>query len=233
MTPMRRRRLVGTVIGLTAGLVVAPAVYRISTARAYSLREQGLTVETDLSTRNVRTEESNLANIVVDAIRSVERSDAAFMHGSAFGDATIAKGKVKPADLNKAVQYQEDQVVVVKLTGEQIRKALENGVKLYPQKSPEFLQLSGITVTVDPGADKEKRIVEIRVGTSKLDEKKTYNVAMPSPLANGALGYYKIWDKSRAIDHETSKTVGQALTDYLNGKTSLGGKTEDRIVFKK
>jgi 2',3'-cyclic-nucleotide 2'-phosphodiesterase (5'-nucleotidase family) len=235
MKPMNRRRMIGTVIGLTAGFVVAPAIYRFSLARAADLRalgEQNLNIENELTTRNARSEESNLADIVVDAIRNVEKSDAAFMHGSAFGDTTIAKGKATAADLLKAVQYREDTVVVVKLTGEQIRRALENAVKLHPQKSPEFLQVSGLSVTVNANAEKDKRILEVRVGASKLDEKKTYSVAMPSPLANGALGYYKIWDKARAIDHETSKTVGQALTDHLTGKTQLGAKTEERIAFK-
>jgi 2',3'-cyclic-nucleotide 2'-phosphodiesterase (5'-nucleotidase family) len=233
MTPMKRRRLHWTVIGLTAGLVVAPAIVSVSYARATSLSVQTLNIENDLSTRNVRTEESNLANIVVDAVRNVEKTDAAFMHASAFGDTSIAKGKANADAVLRAVQYREDSVVIVKLTGEQIRKALENGVKLYPQRSPEFLQVSGLTVTVDSGAEKEKRVVEVRIGNSKLDEKKTYMVAMPSPLANGALGYYKIWDKSQAIDHETSKTVGQALTDYLAGKSSIGAKSEERIAFKK
>ena len=233
MTPMKRGRLIGTVIGLTVGLVVTPAVYRHAIARAASLKQQGLTAENELSTRNVRTEESNLANVIADAIRAVEKSDAAFVHGSAFGTTTIPKGKCTAEDVLKAVQYREDPVVIVKLSGAQIKKALENGLKLYPQKSPEFLQVSGIVVTVDSNADKEKRVTDLRVGGSKLDDNKKYTVAMPSPLANGALGYYKIWDKSEAIDRETSKTVGQAVSDYLNGRTTLGGRSEERIVIKK
>jgi 5'-nucleotidase / UDP-sugar diphosphatase len=233
MTPMKRGRLIGTVIGLTVGLAVTPAIYRHAIARAATLKLQNLTAENELSTRNARSEESNLANVVVDAIRSVEKTDAAIMHGSAFGMATIAKGKCTAEDILKAIQYREDSVVVVKLTGAQIRKALENGVKLYPQKSPEFLQVSGLVATFDPNAEKEKRITDVRIGGSKLEDNKKYTVAMPSPLANGALGYYKIWDKSTAIDHETTKTVGQAVSDYLGSRTTLGARSEERIVIKK
>lgn len=233
MKPMNRSRQVGAVIGLFGGLALTALVHRTSAAWAATVAVQTITIESDLTTRNVRTEESNLASVIVDAIRNVEKCDAAIMHGSAFGDTTIAKGKCSPEDLLKAVQYREDNVVIVKLTGAQIRKAFENGLKLYPQKSPEFLQVSGLTVTVDPSAEKEKRIVEIRIGGSRLDDGKKYLLAMPSPLANGALGYYKIWDKAQAVDHETTKTVGRAVSDYLSSRTSLGAKSEDRIVFKK
>jgi 5''-nucleotidase/2'',3''-cyclic phosphodiesterase and related esterases len=233
MKPMKRSRLVGAIIGLSVGLAVAGPFRHAPAAWAAPMIAQNLTVENELTTRNCRAEQSNLASVIVDAIRNVEKCDAAIMHGSAFGDATIAKGKCSADDLLKAVQYREDNVVIVKLSGAQIRKALENGLKLYPQKSPEFLQVSGLTLTVDPGAEKEKRIVEVRVGSSKLEDGKKYLIAMPSPLANGALGYYKIWDKSQAVDHETSKTVGQAVSDYLSSRTTLGAKSEERIVFKK
>lgn len=233
MKLINRRSLFGIGLALTAALAVVCALYATNPAQAASIQARNLSVENELTTRSVRTEESNLADIVVDAIRNVERSDAAFMHGSAFGDATIPKGKAAVEDILKAVQYREDSIIIVKLTGAQIRKSLENGFKLYPQKSPEFLQVSGLTVSVDPGAEREKRVVDVRVGASKLDDKKSYAIAMPSPLANGALGYYKIWDKSQAIDHDTQKTVGQAVSSYLAGKSSVGAKSEERIVFKR
>lgn len=233
MIPIKAGRLVGSVIGLSAGLVFVPAIHYGGAARAATVDAQSLTVDNELSTKTCRVDESNLADVIVDAIRAVEKSDAAIVHGSAFSDTTIAKGKCSQDDVLKAVQYREDNVVIVKLTGAQIKKALENGLKLHPQKSPEFLQVSGITVTIDPNADKEKRVVDVKIGTSKLDDAKKYTVAMPSPLANGALGYYKIWDKATAIDHETSKTVGDAVIDYLNSHKTLGAKTEERLVFKK
>jgi 5'-nucleotidase/UDP-sugar diphosphatase len=192
-----------------------------------------INVETELSTKNVRTEESNLADVITDALRATDRSDGALMHASAFAETTVPKGSATTDDILKAVPYKEDTVVIVNLTGAQLKKALENGLKLYPQKSPEFLQVSGITANIDPSADKEKRVTSVRVGGSSVDDKKTYKIAMPSPLANGALGYYKIWDKATAIDHDTNKSVAQSVTDYLSSNKTLSGKGDDRLVFKK
>lgn len=189
-------------------------------------------VVADLSTRNVRTDESNLADVIADALRAVERTDAALISASSFTDVTIPKGPASTADLLKSLEYQDDSIVVVKLTGAQIRKALEHGLTLLPQKNSAFLQVSGIAASIDAGADKDKRVSALRVGGSAVRDDRVYTVSMPSPLANGALGYFKVWEKKN-VDHDTNKSVGQAVTDYLATVRSVGSKGEDRLAIKK
>lgn len=203
------------------------------TSRALPAQPAKIEVVNELTTKNVRTEESNLANTIADAAREADKSDIAFMQASAFTEITIGKGSVTAEDILKAIEYREDSIIVVKLKGAQVRRALEHGLTLYPQKNSAFLQVSGVTVNIDPSAEKDKRVTAVKVGKSPLQDDKTYTVAMPSPLASGALGYFKIWDKATAIDHDTNKTLGQAATDYVSGLKSLGAKGEDRLVFKK
>jgi len=205
----------------------------ITSASASHVADDPVTLESELSTRNVRSEESDLADIIVDAIRDLDKSDAALMHASAFVETNIPRGPSTVEALLKAVQYREDLVVVVNLTGEQIRKALENGCKLLPQRSAEFLQVSGIKLSVDPSPGKDKRTSDIRIGRTTIQDSRKYSVAMPAPLANGALGYYKIWDKATALDHETNSTVAQAVKTYLKSKKSVSGITEERIAIKR
>ncbi|MEP6754383.1 MAG: 5'-nucleotidase [Chthonomonadales bacterium] len=218
---------------LLAGMIALTCVSVGRAATDKPVQAKKLQVENELSTKLARTEESNLANVILDAIRAVDGSDAAIMHASAFANATILKGSTDVEEILKAVQYREDNVVVVVLTGDQLRKAFENSVRLYPQKSPEFLQVSGITVTVDPNADKDKRVTSLQIGGSEVSATKKYKVAMPAPLANGALGYYRIWDKKKDTATETGKSIVDAVKSYIEGKKSLPGKVEDRIVFKK
>ncbi len=193
----------------------------------------GIQVVAELATKNVRAEESNLADVVLDAIRDVDKTDAALVAASSFVELTIPKGTITPNDILKALEYKDDTVVVVKLTGLQIRRALEHGLTLLPQKNSAFLQVSGVFANIDASAEKDKRVTSLRVGSSTVKDDKNYTVAMPSPLANGALGYFKVWDKAKAIDHDTNKTLGQAVTDYLSGVKSLGAKGEDRLAIKK
>jgi 2',3'-cyclic-nucleotide 2'-phosphodiesterase (5'-nucleotidase family) len=201
-------------------------------ALALPATAQTIQINSDLTTRNVRMEESNLANVIADALRDSEKADIAFLTASSFADVTINRGSATPGDIVRALEYLDDTVFIVRLTGAQVRQALEHSVAIYPQRNPAFLQVSGITVTIDPAQEKGSRIVSIRVGRAPLDESKTYQVVMPSPLANGALAYYKVWGKSDIV-RNTEKTLEQVVSDYLSGVRSLGNRSEERLIFKK
>ena len=92
---------------------------------------------------------SALAEVIADALRTAEDTNVAFMASSSFEDITIRKGVTSTDEVMKVVTFLDDKISVVKLTGDQIRRALEHAVGLYPQRSPYFLQVSGLTVTVN------------------------------------------------------------------------------------
>jgi 5'-nucleotidase / UDP-sugar diphosphatase len=213
---------------------VFPVIAAWPTARlSASLAAAPVQVVSELSTWNVRTDESNLANVIADAIRDVEKVDAAFIAASSFTDVTIPKGTASAEDILKALEYRDDTIVVTKLTGAQVRRALEHGLTLLPQKNSAFLQVSGISAVIDGSAEKDKRVTALRIGGAAVKDTQTYTVAMPSPLANGALGYFKVWDKAKAIDHDTNKPLAQAVTDYLASVRTIGAKGEDRLAIKR
>jgi len=189
---------------------------------------------TDLTTKNARYEESNLADVIVDALRAAENTDIAFMAASYFEDVTIKKGPTSTEEALKAVTFHDHNVLVVKLNGDQVAKAFEHALGLYPQRSSYFLQVSGVMVTSDAKAPKDQRVEAIRVNGRPLEKTKIYTVAMPAPLADGALAYYTVWPKT-AIDKSrtNTKTVAEAVTSYLAGKKSIGEPSDPRLVFKK
>ena len=210
---------------ILAGLLSAQA-----SARVYV---QPLDAAVELSTRTVRTDESNLAGVIVDALRSSSNTDAALMASSSFEEMTIKKGPTTSDEILKSVTFQDDQVYVVKLTGDQVRRALEHALALYPQRSSYFLQLSGISVTVDAKAEKDHRVESLKIGGSAAQPSKTYTIAMPAPLADGALAYHTIWQKSSIDKSRPARTVRDAVTSYLNGRRTVGDQAETRITFKK
>ncbi|HXG23416.1 MAG TPA: hypothetical protein VNJ09_02585, partial [Chthonomonadales bacterium] len=77
-----------------------------------------------------------------------------------------------------------------------------------------------------------KRVVSVRVGGVPVQDTRSYTIAMPSPLANGGVGYYKIWGAAD-IDHTTSVTVEQAVVNYLRKNKTIGQKGEERLVFRR
>src|SRR5262249_24762503 len=109
-----------------------------------------------------------------DVLRDLGGTDAAFMA------AGLVKTSFDKANLASLLQFPTDEIVVVKLTGLEIKQALERSASLYPQPNPSFLQLSGIEATFSKTAQPGQRIVSVTVNGSKLDEKKTYTVAMPA-----------------------------------------------------
>ena len=199
---------------------------------AVPVRADTVQVVNELTTKNVGSEESNLANVIVDALRDVENTDVAFQMAASFVETTVNKGSVETEEILKALKYRDDQVVIVRLTGAQLKKALEHSLARYPSRNVAFLQVSGLRVTINPAEEAGKRVVSVQVGGAPIQETRTYTVAMPSPLANGGVGYYKIWGATD-IDHTTSVTVEQAVTNYLRKNKTIGQKSEERLVFQK
>src|SRR5262245_28134540 len=64
---------------------------------------QALTAANDLTTRYVKSEESNLGDIVADAIRDAAKTDVAFIAASSFEEITIKKGPTSAGDILKSL----------------------------------------------------------------------------------------------------------------------------------
>lgn len=204
--------------GFTSTLTVARAAETIKT-------------EVELSTKDVRSKETALGNVVADAIHSAAKVDAAIIAASSFSSKviTLPKGSFAPGDFMKTLEYTSDPIAIVKLTGAQVTKALEHGLYLYPSDNSGFLHFSGLQVTVNPNGDKEKKVVSIKINGSELSPSKIYRVAMPSPLAHGALAYFKIWKQSD-IEKELDKTLEAAVSEYLTAHKTIT-KGDERLVI--
>lgn len=151
------------------------------------------------------------AQAAADVLRSATGTDAAFLA------AGMIDADLDLANLASMLRYPTDTVVVVSLKGSQIRQALERSVSLYPSPNTGFLQLSGMSATFSRAAAPDRRIVSVTVGDARLDEGRTYTVAMPSSLGRGGLGYFKVWQASQA----RPVLEGQTLESLLKGKRSV------------
>jgi 5'-nucleotidase/2',3'-cyclic-nucleotide 2'-phosphodiesterase/3'-nucleotidase/5'-nucleotidase len=108
------------------------------------------------------------------------------------------------------LEFSTDTIVVLNLTGSQIKQAFERSLSQYPQENTSFLQISGFEVTFNQKVKPGSRVVKITADGAPLDEKHTYTVAMPLLLGNGIGGYFKIWRISqlaRSIDNKTMESV--------------------------
>jgi hypothetical protein len=158
------------------------------------------------------------AQAAADIIRSVAGADVAFLPA-----ALLKEGNTN--DLATWLQHPGDEIVVMSLRGSDLVKAIERSVANYPLANSGFLQLSGLQATFSPTRQPESRVVELLVGGSGVGPERQYTVAMPSSLAYGSLGYFKIWNRSQ-ITNRTGRTLEAAL----KGKT--GSARESRYITR-
>ena len=222
MRPVGRRTV--ALVGLTGTIALQLCV----AAAGFS---DTIKAEVELSTKEVSSKECLLGDAIADAIKASAKTDASFIAAESFNEVTIQKGNTSTSEILKALESRSDNVVIVKLTGDQITRGLEHSIYLYPKSNTGFLQFSGLVVTFNPSAAADKRVVSIKINGEALDNSKIYRVAMPSPLAKGGLSYFKFW-KSSDIEKDTDKSVEAAVTSYLSEHKTLA-KGEDRLVSKK
>jgi 2',3'-cyclic-nucleotide 2'-phosphodiesterase (5'-nucleotidase family) len=80
----------------------------------------------------VRTQESNIGNLVCDVMRYHYEADCALMAGGTIrGDMIYPPGPITMRDITNCFPF-EDPLVVIKTSGKNLLAALENGVSLYP-----------------------------------------------------------------------------------------------------
>lgn len=185
----------------------------------------------DLSSVGSKIRETSLGDLVTDAVKSAAGAPVVLFPAGGLKEITIPKGTVKTEDVLKCLQYPDDQVVVIEITGDQLTKALERSVFIYPQKNMGFLQVSGMAFTFGPDSPRGSRIISVTIGGQEVVSDRKYRIGMTEPLASGAYGYFTIWGKDQPRELK-DKTVAQAVSEFLSQRSSVDYQTANRILQK-
>ena len=113
-----------------------------------------------LDGENVRKRETNFGDLITDIMRSVSRADAAIINGGGIR-ASVPEGPINIKSIYTAIPF-DNYIVAIRLTGEQIREALEHGVAGVENRAGAFPQVSGIAFSYSPSASPGSRVREIR-----------------------------------------------------------------------
>ena len=143
--------------------------------------------EVDLDGEQVRTRETNLGDLVTDIMRAAAGADAALINGGSIRT-SLHRGKVKAKDIYAALPF-DNYLVAIRLTGRQLRQALEHGVSGLEDKAGRFPQVSGLSFTYSRSAPVGSRVREVLVQGQPLDPGRRYVVATNDFLAAGGDGY--------------------------------------------
>lgn len=184
-----------------------------------------------LSSSGIATEESSIGDLVADAVKEAAHTSIALMPAGSFREVNIPKGKTDTESVLRCLQYPDDRVVVLELTGIQLQHALERSVSIYPQKTLGFLQVSGVEMSFKQSGPKGERVLSIVIGKEKLVNDRKYRVATTLPLAEGSYGYFTVWNSTN-IGKTKDITVSRAVSDYLSTKNLLDYSDQHRILSK-
>jgi 2',3'-cyclic-nucleotide 2'-phosphodiesterase (5'-nucleotidase family) len=137
-----------------------------------------------------RGAESSLGDVVADALRVATGADLALVNGGGLrGNRVYGAGSaLTRGDLLREMPF-GNLAVVLEVSGEQVRAALEHGVSKAPALSGRFPQVSGLSFTYNPAAAPGRRVGSITIGGKALDPAARYRLATSDYLAGGGDGY--------------------------------------------
>lgn len=199
--------------------------------------------EVDLDGEQVRCRETNLGNLVTDIMRVTSGADAALINGGTIRT-SLHRGQIKAKDIYAALPF-DNYLVAIRMTGRQLREALEHGVSGLEERAGRFPQVSGLTFSYSRGAPVGSRVREVTVQGQPLDPEKKYAVAVHDFLAAGGDGYRTFGEALKC--GEGYREQGGALTspnltycnpcvwlrdlviDYIKNKKTISSQVEGRI----
>jgi 5'-nucleotidase/UDP-sugar diphosphatase len=200
--------------------------------------------EEDLDGEKVRKAETNLGDLVADIMREVSGADAAIINGGGIRT-SIRKGGVRVKDVYSVLPF-DNYIVSIRLTGKQIREALEYGFSGIEEDAGRFPQVSGLKITYSPSAPKGSRIRELLIEGGPVDPLKEYRVATNDFMAAGGDGYKAFGEAIRSSKDfeviggmmkgekvaysDAGRWIRDVVIDYIRARGKIAPRVEDRIV---
>lgn len=200
-------------------------------------------VELDGVKANVRTHETNLGDLITDALvwgagKNGTKVDAAVTNGGGIR-ASIAAGDITKKDINTVLPF-GNTLSIVKVTGAELLEALEASTYCTPTSIGGFPQVSGIEFTVDTtkaydqgeqypgstyyGPKSIQRVTIETVGGEPFDANATYTIATNDFMAAGGDTYYAF--AAASVNYDLGLSMDEVVMDYITDELK-GTVTEE------
>ena len=186
---------------------------------------------------SVRTGETNLGNLITDAMlyKAQQLTDAtiAITNGGGIRE-SIDKGPITLGEVLTTMPF-GNNLVTIDLTGQEIIDSLEHGVSSVETEQGRFAQVSGLKYSFDKDLPSDERILDVNVktedGYKDIDPEATYTVATNAYIAQGGDGYDEMGKAaSEGRINELYLIDYEVFTEYLDEIGTVKAKEEARIV---
>lgn len=151
--------------------------------------------------------ESLLGSFVSDVIRERARADVGITNAGGLR-ADLPEGVITRGNLLDAYPFL-NTLVVLQLTGAQLREVVEQGLTL----KRGMIQASGFKAEYDMSRPEGHRLVTLSVGGRPVDDRKAYRVATSNFLAEGG-DLYTTFQNAIPLER-IERSIADIIEDYL------------------
>lgn len=184
--------------------------------------------------RRVRSQETNMGDFVADAFRAVLNTDVALVNGGSLRN-KISKGVFTYQDILTAFPF-GNMSSAVEATGQTILDALELSAMNLPDENGGFLQVSGMSYTIDATIPStveldahgsfvavrgDRRIKDVMIGGKPLDPEKIYTVGGTTYVLKDGGNGMVMFKGAKLIDDGTltdADMIMEYVQNHMNAK---------------
>lgn len=215
--------LIGGVSLLLVGGIVAAIVLLPRPAQAQGQSSGPLT------TASCDSQEVSFGDLAADALRAAGNAQIALIGAISFRSGTLPPGPLTAQRVSTLLTNPDETWAVSRLTGAQIRAALEHSVRTAPLPNNGFLQVSGMTLAYSQSGGRDQRLTAVNAAGGALNDAATYMVAMPLSLAKGGSGFFKFFTKDAVVTEGTT-SLAAAVVDFAGRQGNVSYTGTGRIA---
>lgn len=187
-------------------------------------------------TRNlVRTQETNLGNLITDAMLWATKAqgiEVAVTNGGGIR-ASIPAGEVTMGQVLEVLPF-GNAISTFELKGEDLWAALENGVAKVEDAKGQFPQVAGLRFNYDPTKAVGSRVTHVEIENADgsytpISLTATYKVASNDFMRAGGDGYTVLAEKAMNA-YDGGAVLADATADYIKAMSPVNPEVEGRIT---
>ena len=171
----------------------------------------------------VRASESNLGNLITDAMLNLSGADIALTNGGGIR-ASIPEGDIVLGDVLTAFPF-ANYPVVIEVSGQDVIDALNHGVDAYPEPAGKFPHVAGMTYEIDTRGE-VPLVTNVMVAGEELDLDAMYKLVTNDFMAAGGDGYTMFGGKTILFQYGL---LSEVLAEYIEVLEEIDMAVEGRI----
>lgn len=190
-------------------------------------------IELDGVRENVRTRETNMANLITDAMLKESEADLVITNGGGIR-ASIEAGEITVGEVFTVLPF-GNAMTVIKVTGQEIVDALNYGVSDYPNPAGKFPQVAGVSYKIiegNPEKEEKSTVTQVMIHGQEIDLEKTYELATNDFMAVGGDGYEMFAGKEQVrLYGSLAKVVEGYIAELTKEAGAFEYATDGRIAL--